>query len=219
MLCLAQTLASPALYKISMYIGILYYTYYSLFSPVGIVEKIQKAVHLALEKSSQPVTRTPPVPNPAPTLPKPAALVSANTTATNHGNAGRESLRSTFRARRMEPTRVSKEIDAIFWCRTEPGAQWVWHENTGYVMAKAWVPLSALNQDVLECITKYVMVFAPWHLLTSPHVILFPHNSVPWPHCGHYALKKWVLIRQMPYEIVAGNEIRSPGDWQMELCC
>jgi len=157
--------------------------------PASLVDQIRKAVHLALEEkpSDQPADSYPP---PAPTVPKPAAVLvstnatdghhplpvydhssharvhhqrranpggffgrprcgpaapvtgsmqipTTNATAANHGNAERDSWRSSLRARRIEPTRIPKEADTISWRRMEPGAQWVWHENTGYVMVKA----------------------------------------------------------------------------------
>jgi len=59
----------------------------------------------------------------------------------NTSNADRDTWRSSVlanRARRMDTQgpRVSKEADSVSWRRTEPGAQWAWSENAGYIMVK-----------------------------------------------------------------------------------
>jgi len=59
----------------------------------------------------------------------------------NTSNAERDTWRSSMlanRARRMETQgpRVSKEADSISWRRLEPGAQWAWNENAGYIVVK-----------------------------------------------------------------------------------
>jgi hypothetical protein len=59
----------------------------------------------------------------------------------NTSNADRDTWRSSVlanRARRMETQgpRALKEADSISWRRMEPGAQWAWNDNAGYIMVK-----------------------------------------------------------------------------------